>query len=66
MKEVYIGTIVFEGFKSFDTFEEAMAFKEELGDRYLRTRKCIYPDLTFYVVEYDTPCAKLIEDKGGY
>ena len=55
MKEKYIGKIVFEGRKSFDTLAEANAFAEELGDRYIQTIECVYPDMTFYIVEYDTP-----------
>lgn len=55
MKEKYIGKIVFEGRKSFNSLDEARVFKEKLGDRYLRTIKYVYPDVTFYIVEYDTP-----------
>ena len=58
MEKRYIGKIVFEGRKSFDTLKEANAFMEELGNRYLQTIECVYPDVTFYIVEYDTP--------GGY
>ena len=61
MEKKYVGEIVFEGYKSFDTLNEVNAFKKELGDRYLRTTKCVYPDKTFYVVEYDTPCGYLKE-----
>lgn len=57
MKEVYLGTLVFEGYKNFDTREEADEFVTELGDRFIRMTECRYPDLTFYVVEYDTPRA---------
>lgn len=45
--------IEFKGKKSFDSIKEAKQFKEELGDRYLRTWKCVYPDMTFYIVEYE-------------
>lgn len=44
--------IEFKGKRSFDTYEEAKAFAKELGDRYLRTYKCRYPDLEFYIVEF--------------
>ena len=44
--------IEFKGKKAFDTIEEAKAFKEELGDRYLRTYRCRYPDAEFYIVEF--------------
>jgi hypothetical protein len=63
MKEVYIGKIIFEGRRSFDTIEEADVFIKELGNRYLRTIECIYPDMKFYIVEYDTPGGYLVKDK---
>ena len=44
--------IEFKGKRSFDTYEEAKTFAEEIGDRYLRTYKCRYPDLEFYIVEF--------------
>jgi uncharacterized protein YhfF len=44
--------IEFKGKKSFDNIKEAKQFKEELGDRYLRTWKSVHPDMTFYIVEY--------------
>lgn len=44
--------IEFSGKKTFDTLEDAVAFKHLLGDKYLRTYKCNYPDMTFYIVEY--------------
>lgn len=57
MKELYLGILTFEGYKSFDTREEADGFVTELGDRFIRMTECRYPDLTFYIVEYDTPRA---------
>ena len=57
MKELYVGILTFEGYKNFDTREEADEFVTELGDRFIRMTECRYPDLTFYVVEYDTPRA---------
>ena len=62
MKEVNLGILTFEGYKSFDTREEADKFTTELGDRFIRIIECKYPDLTFYIVEYDTPRAYF---KGG-
>lgn len=63
MESINLGTLIFEGYKSFDTLEEAKSFKRELGNRYLRTRKCVYPDMTFYIVEYDTPRAYFTKDE---
>lgn len=57
MKEINIGILTFEGYKSFDTREEADEFVTELGDRFVRMTECKYPDLTFYIVEYDKPRA---------
>lgn len=57
IKEINLGTLVFEGYKSFDTLKEAETFKKELGNRYRCIKKCVYPDITFYIVEYDTPTA---------
>lgn len=55
MEELYLGVISFEGYKTFDTLEEARVFTNELGDRWICIRECRYPDMTFYIVEYDTP-----------
>ena len=65
MNERYIGKVMFEGYKTFDTLAEAEEFKKELGDRFISLTKCEYPDMgickkiEFYVVEYDTPTVKL-------
>ena len=40
------------GRKTFDLLGDAVDFKWRLGDKYLRTFKCSYPDMTFYIVEY--------------
>ena len=53
MKDIYIGEIVFKGKRSFDTIAEAKAFRRELGDSYRRTWKCEYPDMEFYIVEFE-------------
>ena len=53
--DLYLGELVFEGYRNFDTREEADSFRKEIGDRFLRMTECRYPDITFYVVEYDTP-----------
>ena len=45
--------IKFKGKKSFDTYEKAEEFRKELGDKYLRTFKCTYPDAEFYIVEFN-------------
>lgn len=45
--------IKFPGKQSFDTIEEVNAFKETIGDRYRRTYKVEYPDMTYYIVEFD-------------
>lgn len=44
--------IDFPGKKTFDTLEEAQAFKRTLGDRYRRTWKSEYPDCTLYTVDF--------------
>lgn len=44
--------IDFPGKKTFDTLEEAQAFKRTLGDRYLRMWKSEYPDCTLYTVDF--------------
>lgn len=49
----YVCDIVFENQKSFDTLEEAMKFKALIGTRFKACYKLEYPDMTFYVVEYD-------------
>lgn len=59
MEKKYIGKLVFEGYRSFDTLDEAEVFRKELGDRYLSTTECKYPDITFYIVQYDTPTVRL-------
>ena len=45
--------ITFKGKRNFDTLAETKAFKKELGDKYRRTWKCEYPDITFYIVEFE-------------
>ena len=63
MKEKYIGKLVFEGYKSFDTLEEAEAFSKKLGDgRCISITECVYPDLKFYIVQYDTPTVRLVKE----
>ena len=57
MQEVNLGVLTFEGYANFDTRKEADEFVRELGDRFIRMTECRYPDLTFYIVEYDTPKA---------
>lgn len=57
MKEVNLGILTFKGYKKFDTREEADEFVTELGNRFIRMTECKYPDLIFYIVEYDKPRA---------
>ena len=52
--------IEFKGMRNFDTLDQAMAYKEELGDRYRATQKCVYPavyelnlpEVVFYTVYF--------------
>ena len=44
--------ISFKGKKTFDTLEEAKKFIERIGTRYKALKKCTYPDMTFYIVEF--------------
>lgn len=45
--------IKFPGKQSFSTLDEVNKFKETIGDRYRRTYKVEYPDMTYYIVEFD-------------
>ena len=44
--------VLFRGKRTFDTLEEVKQFKNEIGNRYLRTYRCDYPDMSFYIVEF--------------
>lgn len=47
-------TIILESLsRSFDTLEEAKVFKAALGKSYRRMWRCDYPDITFYMVEFE-------------
>ena len=45
--------IKFEGKKTCDTYDEALALKQSLGDRYRSMQKVIYPDCEFWIVNFE-------------
>ena len=48
-----IPVITFKGKRTFDTEEEAWEFKKSLGDKYRAIHKVEYPDMTFYIVDFE-------------
>lgn len=48
-----IPVITFKGKRTFDTEEEAWEFKKSLGDKYRSITKVEYPDMTFYIVDFE-------------
>lgn len=48
-----IPVITFKGKRTFDTEEEAREFKKSLGDKYRAIHKVEYPDMTFYIVDFE-------------
>lgn len=45
--------LTFKGKKSFDTKEEAVEFAKTLEGRVNYIQECEYPDMTFYIVDYE-------------
>lgn len=45
--------IKFEGKKTCDTYDEALALKQSLGDRYRSMQKVVYPDCEFWIVNFE-------------
>ena len=44
--------VEFKGKITCDTLDEVEHVKKKLGDIYIASYKCKYPDITFYIVEF--------------